>query len=861
MQASMKMKARFCTHFLPILTSILCLTTACEPSQVVQTVEMPVRPTQLPSATTTPAQEVTQIVIDGDPSDWESYEVLLADPAGDTARGGFDIAAVRAFTNDAFLYVLIETHNPATDFVQLDLDVRSGASSFVISFWPGADQEPYMGEVTTGEWEDIGEVESSSSALGEAVEVKMPLIYFEDTSDLELLNVRPMNGVCCESAWYAVDEIRSVLIAGLDELESEAGLMELPPSVCAGQITPPAPFGSLEPASITFTEPGFSAEWFVAPGAFNMPQEILLTPQGEMLVLSVRHHTLSRLDDDGTIASFVAGIDGYLGDVDKDGNIYLHFMPSGTISRISPNGAVATIVQSPLIQSMCDSGFGFGPDGNLYLAMTPCPDTPFLLKITPSGQITRVRDEIPELTVIRASPDGRLLAAGQSGVYEVSLTDYSLTKLNNDPFYNLSAGGMAIDDVGNVYIATGARESSGILYRMDKAGNLTEIAEIPQNGLAGIEWKRDTGEIVGGQLRRGGVLAIKPDGTIRKIVSGSGLVTPMGLAFSPCGELAVSNDEGGMATLVDPAGAVSWYMDYLTFIPPIPYLAFAPDGTLYASEAAPGLYPVRVAVRAPGDSRLRTLIDADYPSGLAYHADEDVLFVAESAARRILQINPDGSTVAFADGLDYPTALALDADGNLYAVVGTSQRTFDPIVDPAPIEGNAIIRISPQGEQTVVARIPDIGALAVGMDGSIYVTKGSEIDRVAPDGKISRFADGLSVARGLAFDLAGNLYVSDERLNAILRIGGFSQGTISGIVTDASGQPVANARAQVLSVNPIVVGQVVFTDEQGRFNLPAASGSYAVIISMPGYQEARQENIIMQAGQDTTLEVVLQADN
>jgi len=852
------MKAGFCARLLSILAVGICLTAACGPPVATQTAEPPVSPMSPFIATVTPEAKVTQIFIDGDPSDWEGYEVLLTDPAGDTDRGGFDIAGGRAFANDTFLYVLIETHGPATDFVQVDLDVRSGLRSFVISFWPGTGQQPHMGEVTTGEWSDVGDVESSSSALGEAVEIKMPLFYFEDVSDLELLNVRPMNGICCESGWYAIDEIHSVMIAELDETESEAGLAELPPRVCANRIAPPASFGSRESAPIAFAEPGFSAEWFVAPGAFNMPLDIILTPQGEMLVLAVRNFKLFRLGDNGTTTSLVADVNGYEGDIDGQGNVYLYFMPDGMISRITPDGTVKILVHSPAIRSDCDSGFGFGPDGNMYIALTPCPDPPYLLRITPLGEVTRVKDEIPEMIAIHTSPDGRLIGAGSSGVYEISLGNYSLTKLNQDPIGGVSSGGMAFDDIGNIYLATGQREASGTLYRLDETGSITKIAQIPRNGLSGIEWRRDTGEIVGGQLRQGGVLAVKPDGTIREIVSGNGIITPMGLAFSPCGELLAANDDGGMATLIDPAGAVSWFMDYLSFQPPLPFLAFAPDGALYASEAAPGLFPVRVAVRALNDPGLKTLVEANYPSGLSYWASDDTLFISDTSNGQVLQVKSDGSYSVFADGLHFPTALAFDLEGNLYVVVAPDQ--LQAPADHPPTFGDKILRIKPDGSRSIFALLKDVRGIAYGSDEYFYATAGSVVHRISTGGQITRFAEGFENSIGLAFDVAGNLYVSDEHANGIVRIGGFPQGAISGVVTNASGQPVANARVQVLSVNPIVAGQVVFTDSQGRFGLPAAPRIYSVTVTASGYESLTQEDVTVTGGEEARLLIALQQE-
>jgi len=784
----------------------------------------------------TAVSATAQVTIDGDPADWTGYEVAFTDPAGDHEGGGFDISSVRTFTDHKFLYVLIETHGPQRDYVQVDLEINADSRRFVVTFQPEYGSSAHMGEVTGGPFVPIGEVIGSRSAVGKAVEFKMPLSAFDGAMNVVLTNVRPMGGDCCEHpAWYPVDQIAS-----------------------PEQVSTP------EPMAIPVTIRGYSQEWFVAPGEFNMPQEVFLTPAGELLVYAVRGHTLYRVANDGTVTVVANDIWGYLGDVDAEGNLYLHFHPGGRITRISPDGKATLVVESPQIRTACDSGFAVGPDGNMYLALNRCSDKCDLFRITPAGQITQVATGIEQLQALRTTPDGRLLAASCHAAYELSLEDYSLRLLRRIPSSKcVSPGGLAVDDKGNLYLATGARKPGGELYRMDFSRKTVLVAEIPNNGLSGIEWLAETDEIVGGQLRQGGLIAVGSDGTLREIVPGNGIITPMGLAFSPCGELAVANDDGGMMTLVDPAGEVSWFMDYIAFIPPLPFVAFDPDGTLYASEAAPGLFPVRVAIVPPGGMP-HTLIRADFPSGLARRAD-GALFVSETGAGRITQVNPDGSTAVVAKGLNFPQALALDSNDNLYAITGPVGFRADQTVHPAPVFGDSIIRITPEGKVVTVASFPGVIALAVGPEGDLFATvggymtvrKGSEVSRVSLNGRVTALASGFGQATGLAFDLAGNLYVSDEHINGILRIKGFPQGTLSGVVTEASGAPVPGARVQVLAVDPIVVGQAVLTDAGGHFSLPAAPRTYSVIVSADGYETTTLEGIQVKANQETRLEISL----
>jgi sugar lactone lactonase YvrE len=604
--------------------------------------------------------------------------------------------------------------------------------------------------------------------------------------------------------------------------------------------------------SINFAQTGYAAEWFVAPGVFNMPQEVMITPQGDLLVHSVRSGITSRVADDGTVTSMAKNAWGYQGGVDANGNVYLYWTPSGRVTRVSPAGAFEIILESPELQAACDSGFGIGPDGNLYLAPNQCRSTSDMMQITPAGKITKVARSIPWMNALRSTPDGRLLGGGYD-IYEISMDDFSVTVLAPTPERNLSAGGLAVDDDGNIYTSTGYRASSGRIYRITPGGVTTLLAEIPENGLSGIEWLSKTREIVGGQLRQGGLIAISMDGNLREIVPGNGIVTPMGMAFSPCGDLAVANDDGGMMALVSPAGEVSWFFDYPSFTPPTPFVAFASDGTLFASVGAPSM-PEEILTVQPGGAP-RHQAKSAMPCGLVYR-DDGVLFVSETSMGRIMKINPDGSEVTFVEGLKFPQDLALDAEGNLNVITGPSGFTGDAIFK-TPNDGDTILRITPEGNVNTLARLQGVAALAIGPEGEVFAAAGSRVWRVASNGSVTPFADGLHQIRGLAFDLAGNLYAADADLNGILRIGGFSQGIINGIVTDASGNPVARARVQIFSDQPIVVGQVVTTDADGRFHLPATPRAYTIVVTIEGYEATTLENVRVAADQETALQIEL----
>ena len=621
---------------------------------------------------------------------------------------------------------------------------------------------------------------------------------------------------------------------------------------CTDLIPAPVLSGSLETAPFELSEPGYKAEWFITPGAFNMPSAVLVAPDGGLYVHSVRSNKLFYVDQNGEITHF-ADAYAYQTDIDSDENVYLHYF--GRITRVSPDGRTNILVENQKLWIECEDGFGIGPDGNLYIS---CGSTSDLAQITPQGQIRRVGNFIPLLVDLQATPDGRLLGAAEPcDIYEISLEDFSLTRFGRVPG-DISPGGLAVDDDNNIYVSTGSRSTKGQIFRFGPEGGEPVIfADVPDNGLSGIQWLPDTGEIVGGQLRVGGVVAVGANNSYREIVPGSGIITPMGIAFSPLGYLAIANDDGGMMTVANPKGKVSWLMDYISFIPPVPFIAFDPDGTMYVTESEPRIEPKRLSKMAPESSGLLTITRADMPSGVVRRAD-GVLFFSETNAGKVIQVNLDGSINTVAEDLHYPQALALDALGNLYISVGNPVDFLPTEPNPVPTEGHTILRLSPDGEISTFARLDGVTGLAISPQGDLFASANDMVIRITQEGKQIVFTRGFSHAIGLAFDLVGSLYISDEVLNGIVRIVGFPHGVLSGRVRDTSGEPIKCASVQVLSADPIVVGQVIYTDEEGHFTLAAAPRNYSIRVTAGGYEQVFVEDIKLVADQSKEIEIKLE---
>jgi RHS repeat-associated protein len=186
----------------------------------------------------------------------------------------------------------------------------------------------------------------------------------------------------------------------------------------------------------------------------------------------------------------------------------------------------------------------------------------------------------------------------------------------------------------------------------------------------------------------------------------------------------------------------------------------------------------------------------------------------------------------------------LALDGKIYTFAGGVQRTPPDYGDGGP---------------ATQAFIPDACGLAIGPDGSVYISmrNTSRVRRVAPDGIISTFAgtgqigfsgDGgpainakLFFPTGLSIDAEGNLYIADCRNNRIRRV------TPSGIITTIAGNGVAifsgdgGPATQASFVTPMDVacgpdGTLYITDSlNGRIRVVNSEGIIQTIAGKTAY--------------------------
>jgi sugar lactone lactonase YvrE len=199
------------------------------------------------------------------------------------------------------------------------------------------------------------------------------------------------------------------------------------------------------------------------------------------------------------------------------------------------------------------------------------------------------------------------------------------------------------------------------------------LALDPDGGLI-VGYGDDLRGVVGRWKGFAGLLRIDPN-TGRRTTLATGLGMANGIARGTDGTIFASNDFGPYIERVDGHGHIDsrW-----AHVPSANGLALDQDERyLYATQTfvRPAVKRIDVATRqvtthaAPGPRAALVALD-----GLAIDPDSETLYVAANAAGQVWRVDSDGTICVLADGLKFPSAVALGrgpvgfSHGNLYAV-------------------------------------------------------------------------------------------------------------------------------------------------------------------------------------------------
>ncbi len=213
---------------------------------------------------------------------------------------------------------------------------------------------------------------------------------------------------------------------------------------------------------------------------------------------------------------------------DASGNLYTASQSGGTVTKITPAGAVSTFasgLSSPY-------GVTFDNSGNLYV-----PSNGAIIKITPAGTQTTFASGFgatPQFLTF--DPGGTYLYAQNGG--------------NTIDRVNVATGAVTVFATGFSSVNGMAFSANGTLYVADFSAN-----KIDQ---------------------------VTPAGVVSTFVSGNGLSAPNGLAFDAAGYLYVANYGNSTILKITPAGTVTTYISSGVSNPV--GLAFDSSGNLYVAN-------------------------------------------------------------------------------------------------------------------------------------------------------------------------------------------------------------------------------------------------------------------------------------
>ncbi len=576
---------------------------------------------------------------------------------------------------------------------------------------------------------------------------------------------------------------------------------------------------------------GFSGDGGAAVNAsLRAPQGLVIDMLGNLYVADSVDHRVRRIDPAGFIANYAGtGKAGFSGDgpaktnqlneprglaVDAAGTLYIADASNHRIRRVSPDGTMTTLAGTGTPANTGDGGPAIAANLNTPTALAT--DTAGNLYVATIGAVRRIDPNLSISTVLTlpvpsglvVDAQGMLLISDSFGSRVLRLgTDGSTTVVAGNGDFRFAGdggpaadgslnqpAGLAIDAAGALHIA----DRDNLRTRRVAGGLITTTA-----GNGNYRFAGDAGDAAGATLNQptgvttdglGDVfIADFANNRVRKVTADGIINTVAGTGasgFSGDGQQATA------ATLSLPRDVAA---DTSGF-----YIADRDNNRVRKVDLAGLIRTVAGGGQAVGldvrDGGPATSGVLRLPAAVAVDANGNI-YVADTNNDRIRKITPDGSISTVAGGgesagnqipatnaaLNAPQGVAVDAQGRIFLSDtdnGLIRMVQNGVI--TTIAGGGASRA--ENADPLDALIDSPRGLALDALGNLYFTEfnANRVRRIA-GGRLATFAgmagaggyagDGgpadqalLSGPVGLAFDLAGNLFIADSGNGRIRKV-------------------------------------------------------------------------------------------
>ena len=600
---------------------------------------------------------------------------------------------------------------------------------------------------------------------------------------------------------------------------------------------------------------GFSGDGGPASAAsLNSPQGVALDGAGNLYIADVNNHRIRKVDGAGVITTIAGnGDNSYPGDgspavaasispiavaADSSGNVYLvdrnlvrKVDTAGIITTVAGNGGYSYDGDGVLATAAAIYPNGVALDGlgNLYISdynnqriRKVSAATGLISTVAGNGTGGYGGDGGPAVAAELSSPSGIALD-GSGNLYFADRYNYRIRKVaastgiistiaGSGPGFTgdggpASAAGMypyavAVDLSGNLFIADYSNDrvrkvsaATGIISTIAGNGSTSYSGDGGAASTATLAYPQGVAMDASGNL----YLADKNNHRVRKVSAATGAITtvagngtagnsgdlgaaiqsslnsPQGVALDGAGNLFIADSNNCRIRKVDSLGMISTVAGN--------YCGFGGDG---AQASAAHLY---------------------YPQGVALDGAGN-LYIADSLNNRIRKVDGSGvittlagdgsagfggdGALATAGKLNNPTAVALDASGNLYIADFNNHRIREISAATgfiSTVAGSGGAGFFGDGGQAIAANLKNPGGVTVDGSGNLYISDNgnSRVRRVdAVTGVILTVAgtwtqgfsgDGgpatlasLNSPQGVALDAGGNIFFADTNNNRIREV-------------------------------------------------------------------------------------------